>query len=220
MNTRLVFVGYRLFFGLLTLVAIGYQLIYVGQLGVLNPIRFFSYFTNLSNIFAGVVLIVGAVFLIQRRDATLAQDIIRGASVAAIVLVFIVYGILLRNEDLGNLQPWVNAVIHYIFPLAALADWLLLPPKNALRARQLGYWLIYPLVYLVYTLIRGPFDTDTTFPKGWYPYPFLNPNSATTGGYGGVVLYCVAISAAFLVVSWLLIFTANRWKGVRAALAA
>lgn len=213
MGTRAVVVGGRIFFGLLTLVAIGYQFVFLARLGVLNPVNYFSYFTNLSNIFAAVVMIVGAVFLLLRRDATLSQDIIRGASVAAIVVVFIVYGILLRDTDLGNLQPWVNAVTHYVFPLAALADWLLLPPKHTLLARQLGYWLIYPLIYLVYTLIRGAI-------VGFYPYPFLNPHSPTTGGYGGVALYCVAIFVAFLVVAWLLAAVARRWRGARASLAA
>ena len=79
------------------------------------------------------------------------------------------------------------------------------------RVRQLGYWKIYPLVFPVYTLIRGAI-------VGFYPYPFLNPASA--GGYGGVALYCVAIFVAFLVVGWLLVVAANRWKGVRASLAA
>lgn len=210
---HLTLIGARLFFGLLTLVALGYQFVFLAQLGILNPVNFFAYFTNLSNIFAAVVLIIGAIFLLQHRDATPTQDIIRGASVAAITIVFIVYGLLLRNEELGHLQVWVNIVIHYIFPLAALADWLLLPPKTTLRVRQLGYWLIYPLVYLVYTLIRGA-------AVGFYPYPFLNPQNAVTGGYGGVTLYCVAIFVAFLVVGWLLVLAANRWQGLRPSLAA
>ena len=207
MNKRSVLIVGRMFFGLLTLTALGYQLVYLAQLGVFNPANFFAYFTNLSNIFAAVVLLIGAVYLLQHRDPTPPEDMVRGASVAAILLVFIVYGILLRDIDLGNLQPWVNSVIHYIFPLAVLADWLILPPKSTLRVQQLGYWLIYPLAYLVYTLIRGAI-------VGFYPYPFLNPNPDpvhhTAGSYGAVALYCVAIFVAFLVVSWLLVLVGNR----------
>jgi hypothetical protein len=120
------------------------------------------------------------------------------------VIVFIVYGVLLRDICLGNLQPWVNTVIHYIFPLVVLADWLYQPPKSTLRFGQMGYWLIYPLIYLVYTLIRGA-------SVGFYPYPFLNP--ATAGGYGGVALYCVAIFAAFLIVGAGLIALGNWSRG-------
>jgi hypothetical protein len=78
------------------------------------------------------------IFLLQRREPTPAQGLIRGASVVAMAIVFIVYGILLRHIDLGALQPWVNIVIHYIFPLAALADWLSQPPISTLRFGQMG----------------------------------------------------------------------------------
>ena len=108
MKSRTALSAVRLFIGLLTLVAIGYQFVYLAQLGVLNGVNFFSYFTNLSNIFASIVFIAGVIFLLQRREPTPAQDLIRGASVVAMAIVFIVYGILLRHIDLGALQPWVN----------------------------------------------------------------------------------------------------------------
>src|SRR5690349_12913018 len=108
MTKRTLLIVARFFFGLLTLIAIGYQLVYLAQRGVLNVVNFFSYFTNLSNLFASVIFIVGAIFLLQRREPSPAQDLIRGASVVAMVIVFIVYGVLLRDIDLGNLQPWVN----------------------------------------------------------------------------------------------------------------
>jgi hypothetical protein len=69
-----------------------------------------------------------------------------------------------------------------------------------LAFRHIGYWLLYPLVYLIYTLVRGA-------GTGWYPYPFLNP--ATVDGYGVVVLYCAAIFIAFLIVGWLVITVGN-----------
>jgi hypothetical protein len=148
MTKRTLLIAGRLFFGLLTLFAIGYQLVYLARLGVLNVVNFFSYFTNLSNICASVVFLVGAVFLLQRREPSPAQDLIRGASVVAMVIVFIVYGLLLRDVDLGKLLPWVNVIIHYVFPLVVLADWLYQPPISTLRFGQTGYWLIY--------LIRAP----------------------------------------------------------------
>jgi hypothetical protein len=194
----------RLFFGLLTLVAIGVQLGIHIQHGfaVLN---FFSYFTNLSNIFAAVVFLLGALALLRRREprSQVADDLARGAAAAAMAIVGIVYGILLRNEDLGTLLPWVNVVVHYVMPVAVVADWLYAPPASRLTLRQTGYWLIYPLLFLIYTLVRGAI-------VNWYPYPFLNP--AKAGGYGGVTLYAIAIFVAFLIVGWLLVAVGNAQK--------
>jgi hypothetical protein len=202
MMKRSILIGGRLFFGLLTLAAIITQLITHIQ-HRFNVVNFFGYFTNLSNIFASLVFIVGAVYLLQGREPTPTEDIIRGASVAAMAIVGIVFSILLSGEDLGSLLPWVNAVLHYIMPIVVVADWLYQPPGSTLSVWRLGYWLIYPLVYIVYTLIRGAI-------VGFYPYPFLNP--AKVGGYGGVFLYCLAIFALFLLVSWLLILLANRLR--------
>jgi hypothetical protein len=192
----------RLLFGLLTLVAVGMQLVIHIQ-HHFNVVNFFSYFTNLSNIFASVVFLIGASYLIQRREFTTTEDLIRGASAVAMAIVGIVYGVLLRGEDLGTLLPWINIVVHYIMPVAVVIDWLYQPPQSKLSLWQIRYWLIYPLLFLVYTLIRG---TITRF----YPYPFLNPSKV--GGYGGVALYCAVIFAAFVVLGWFFIILGNALK--------
>jgi len=43
-------------------------------------------------------------------------------------IVGIVYGILLRDEDLGALLPWINVVLHYVMPVVVVLDWLYQPP--------------------------------------------------------------------------------------------
>lgn len=197
---RIVLMIARLFFALLTLAALGTQLGIQIQSGF-SVVNFFSYFTNLSNIIGAVVLLFGAFFLFQRRELTPTYDLIRGAAVVYMAIVGIVFSILLRDEDLGTLLPWVNTVLHYVMPVVVVLDWLYLPPKTKLFASQTWVWLLFPLLYLVYSLIRGA-------TVGFYAYPFFNP--AKVGGYGGVALYCLAIMVAFLVVSWLVMVLGNR----------
>jgi len=198
---RTVLILTRLFFGLLTLAAIITQLTIQVQLRF-SVVNFFSYFTNLSNIFALIVLLLGALFLIQRREATPTFDLVRGASVVGMALVGIVFGVLLRDEDLGSLLPWVNLVLHYIMPVVMVADWLYQPPTTKLVFAQTWMWLIFPFLYLAYSLIRGSI-------VGFYAYPFFNP--AKVGGYGGVALYCVAILVVFLILIWLIMLLGN-WR--------
>jgi hypothetical protein len=200
MTKRGLLISGRLIFGLFTLIAVGYQLIVHKSYGF-DVVNFFSYFTNLSNIFAAIVLLIGAVFLVQGRIPTASQEVIRGASVVAMAIVGVVFSLLLRNEDLGTLVPWVNFVLHYLMPVVVIVDWLVQPPKTPIGARQIAYWLMYPLLFLVYTLIRGP-------QAKFYPYPFLNP--AKVGGYGGVALYSLAIFVLFLIFGGILAFLANR----------
>lgn len=194
----------RLFFGLLGLAATGTQLGIQIQSGF-SLVNFFSYFTNLSNSIAFVVLLFGAFFLFQRHEPTPTFDLIRGASVVYMAIVGIVFSVLLRNEDLGILLPWVNIVLHYIMPIVVVLDWLYAPPKIHLYASQTWVWLIFPLLYVIYSLIRGAL-------VGFYAYLFFNP--ARVGGYGGVALYCVAILIAFLIVSWLVMLIGNRLRQI------
>ncbi|MFC4942888.1 Pr6Pr family membrane protein [Pseudonocardia sp. GCM10023141] len=76
-----------------------------GNLGVVN---FFSYFTILSNIFAATVFIVSAVRLARDAEPTPAATAVRGASVVYMLFVGVVFTTLLRDVELGALQPWVR----------------------------------------------------------------------------------------------------------------
>ena len=202
MSRRTILIWSRLFFALLTLAAIAAQLVVHIRKGF-NIVNFFSYFTNLSNIFAAVVMLIGAIYLVRHREPTATDDLIRGASVAGMAVVGIAFSVLLRNEDLGSLMPWVNCVIHYIMPVVVVLDWLYQPQKSKLGFTQIAYWLIFPLLYLAYVLIRGAL-------VGFYPYPFLNP--ANVGGYQVVFLYSVVMVALFLLISWILITLGNRLR--------
>lgn len=181
----------RVFLGVLTLVAIGSQLVIHVGMGA-SPINFFSYFTNLSNLFAAIVLLITG----SARSIAIRLQPLRGLSATNMAVVGIVFTLLLRNEDLGALQPWVNFVLHYLMPCAVVLDWLLEPPPNRLSWAHLVKFLTFPAAYLFYTLVRGA-------AVGWYPYPFLNPERV--GGYGGMAAYTVGITGIFVLVGWLVL---------------
>ena len=182
--------------GLLTLAAIGSQLLIHVRLGA-NGVNFFSYFTNLSNLVAAAVLLLTT----KRQQKARRFDRLRAFSTVNMVVVGIVFSLLLRNVELGALQPWVNFVLHYLMPCAVLLDWLLDPPSTRLGTRDLILFLIFPAAYLAYSLLRGA-------QVHWYPYPFLNPDHI--GGYGGVVGYSVGITVLFLLVGWGVLAVGNR----------
>lgn len=194
--------GLRLVLGGATLIAIGWQLGIHVRLG-LSVVNFFSYFTNLSNLFAASVFILTARSLVSNRETVALEDQTRGLSTLNMAITGIVFTLLLRNVDLGALLPWVNVLLHYVMPCAVILDWLLQPPKTTLRVRHLVRCLIFPALYLAYVLVRGA-------AINWYPYPFLDP--ANVGGYGGVSLYAVGIAVAFLGVGGVLLGLGNRLK--------
>lgn len=90
---------------------------------------------------------------------------------------------------------WKNFVLHQFGPLFIVFWWLLWPSEKAVSPRRALLWLIFPVLWLIYTFIRAAVID-------WYPYPFLNPDKV--GGYGGVALYVIGITLGFVLLSQLL----------------
>jgi hypothetical protein len=191
--------AFRTACGLLALIAIAMQLAVHIRLGF-DVINFFSYFTNLSNLFAAFTLLLT---LVAPQNQSWV-NFLRAITVINMTLVGLVFSVLLRNTDLGDLLPWVNWVVHYMMPVLVILDWFLWPPRIHLGPRALLISLSAPLGYLAYVLVRG----RTT---GWYPYPFLNP--AQSGGAAGVATYVAGITGAFIVVGWVMLALGNWRRG-------
>lgn len=189
----------RGFFALLTLVAIVAQLKVAADAGVLNLVNFFSYFTIQSNLIGAAVLL----FLAVRDDAPRSArvDWWRGAAAVYLTVTFAVVILLLSNVDVGLQLPWVDFVLHKLIPVVVVADFILDPPANRLSMRGGLLWLVYPVVWIAYTMIRGPI-------AGWYPYPFLDP---ANGGYGTVTVMIGAtlVAGAILCVVYVAIGNAR-----------
>ena len=191
--------------GLLALSAIGWQLgIHLG-LGF-SVVNVFSFFTNLSNLFAAAVLLLGAIGFFVSPQRLKASTRVRYISTVNMAIVGIVFAVLLRDVDLGSLLPWINFVLHYVMPCVVVIDWLLAPPERRLRSADLMSALIFPVLYLGYAVLRGR-SVD------WYPYPFLNP--AAVGGYGIVALYSHGIALTFLAAGGSLLLLGNHLSSYR-----
>ncbi|MEO5885752.1 MAG: Pr6Pr family membrane protein, partial [Candidatus Limnocylindrales bacterium] len=181
MERSMLLTAYRIGFGTLTLVAVVTQAAELAGREVLVPINFLSYFTIQSNLIAVVVFFLGATR--WRKAVSSTWDLVRGASTLNMTVTFVVFALLLSGTNVDTAIPWVNTVVHTVMPLAVIADWLIDPPRHSIALRTSLIWLVFPLAWTAYTLVRGAI-------AGWYPYPFLDP---ANGGYPTVALYVVAI---------------------------
>ncbi len=173
---------------LVVLAAIVVQAITLADAGAFNATRFFAFFTiqsNLVGVAAFALLIAG-----RGREPSRGLDLLRGAAAIYLTVTFFVVIFLLSGVDVQLQLVWVDVVLHKIFPIVVVLDWILDPPRTRLTLRDVGLWLIYPLIWTALTLVRGAVD-------GWYPYPFLDP---ANGGYGTVAVTVVAIVIGFLVI--------------------
>ncbi len=153
--------------------------------GILEAISYLSqFFTILTN---AIVMIVMALIAAGRQVS------IRWikAVVVAIVIVGIVYHLLLAHlVEFVGLAFWADHGVHTVVPALSVLWWFFLAPKPALRLADLGMWVVWPVFYCTYILIRASFS-------GFYPYPFLNLPEL---GWNGLALSIAGLLVSFVVV--------------------
>jgi hypothetical protein len=173
----------------------------VGEL----TLNFFSYFTVLVNLLAALAFTVPVVAPRSRLGRWSAGEGVRAAVAMYIAVVGVTYHFLLAH--VWDPQGWLfvaNGVLHYVTPLAFVADWLLFTPKGRLRWRDPVKWLAGPLIYTGWTLVHG-------YASGWWPYWFMDVPAL---GLGKAAFWAAAMLAFFAVVGLILV-TLDRTLGRR-----
>ncbi len=140
-----------------------------------GSIRFFSYFTILTNTLLAIYFssqIHGELHQkwgIWKNPGTLT------AVTVYILVVGLVYQFYLRGLwDPQGIAKLTDELLHSVNPFLALFFWWKFEDKRYLKWSSIPYWLIYPLVYFIYTVIHGQLS-------GFYPYPFVDLNEISFG---------------------------------------
>jgi hypothetical protein len=181
--------AYRLGFGLLGILALMWIPLRNVDTATFSLTNYLSYFTIESNILAVIVLLVGGLAAPQSPR----WQIFRGAVTLYMLITMVVYAVLLADIDVMLTDKWINDVLHRVLPLVLLLDWLFVAMAQRLRPtfELIGLWLIFPVVYGVYSLIRGPI-------VDWYPYPFIDPRAQ---GYVSLTIGLVVLLVVFVVLA-------------------
>jgi hypothetical protein len=138
-----------------------------------NPLavgNFFSYFTVQSALIVVTVLIIGAVYGVRNRPDPLWLDMVRVLATVWVTVSGIVFAVILVEGSLRGVPvwaPWSSQLLHFWIPTYAIADWLIAPGRDV-PWRTVAFVMVFPVVWLVYTLTRG----SVVY---WYPYFFLDP---------------------------------------------
>lgn len=158
----------------------------------------FSYFTVQSNFIAVATYLIAATAILRTQKMGSWFRYLRGAAVLYMMVTGIVFALLLQNAEV-NTSPeqfnWKNFILHELGPFFITFWWLLWPSRLPITTRGSFLWLIFPILWVTYTFTRALFT-------GWYPYPFLNPDTA--GGVIGVSFYVVGIALFFILLNLLL----------------
>lgn len=159
-------------------------------------VRFFSFFTVLTNTLVAVALTCALSHRHSAGHRFFRHPVVCAGIAVSIVLVGIAYNVLLRH--LWQPHGWqrvADELLHDVLPVMFALYWWLYVPKGLLRLKHVALWTLYPVVYFAYVLLRGDVIGD-------YMYPFIDIG---TIGYraafinaGGVLLGFVVIGLVVL----------------------
>ena len=172
--------------------------------GLVNTLSYFTVLTNLV-----VALVTTAAALRRKLDSFLTRPGTMTAVAVYIFVVGLVYSLFLRSIwDPTGLQLVADVALHDVVPVLYVMYWLIFVPKRSLSWVQPLYWLIYPLAYFGYALVRGEII-------GKYPYWFADP---TALGYPRTFANSALLLVGFLVLGEIavaIIAAGDDFPGVR-----
>jgi hypothetical protein len=159
-------------------------------------VRFFSYYTVETNILIAICFSMVYLKGIAEKGPFFAKPNTLTATAVYICIVSLTYNLILRFLWAPTgLTRVPDELLHLIIPIIYLIFWFKFVPKQNIQWPTILPWAIYPLVYLGYTLLRGPLAE-------WYPYPFLDVIKL---GYSKVLLNSAGVCLVFVAFSVLFI---------------
>jgi hypothetical protein len=129
-------------------------------------IDYFSFFTIETNL----LIALGLTIFCARPQAEqfLTRPSVKSALVVYIIIVGVVYAVLLRNLwHPQGVRLLADMVLHDAIPFLYPFYWLAFLPKGSLRWSDPVWWLVFPVLYFLYSMLRG-----AAF--GIYLYPFFD----------------------------------------------
>ncbi|MGV1759566.1 Pr6Pr family membrane protein [Rhizobium sp. A22-96] len=151
--------------------------------------NFLSYFTIQANILLVIALLSAEITPSSgigrwaKRSATKTALLIY-VGVAGCVYVWVL-------QDVWHprgWQLWGDQILHYWIPLLTALDWIFLVERGRLSWRDAIWWLLFPALYSIYSLIHGHLS-------GFYPYPFLEVSDI---GLNAVLINMTILGVIFL----------------------
>lgn len=165
-------------------------------------IRYFSYFTILTNLLVAVCFT--SLLLKQSKGYRFfKQASVITATTVYILIVGLVYNLVLRTQwNPQGLQLLADNLLHTSTPLLVLIYWFIYVSAKEISWKQTPAWMLYPLLYLVYVFIRGSFSN-------FYPYFFIDVSKL---GYANAFTNALYVTAAFFIVALALIWIGSKKK--------
>ncbi len=201
-------------FRVLLLVGCGIGLYFNSGLpnGALSP-AMFNYYTIQSNLIVFVFFIYMLIDTFVKIKSTGVKGVLdaprfKGAVTMMITVTFLVYHFMLlpmmfsMSGGEGVINP-ANILVHYFTPIMVIIDWLLFDKKNRYKWYDPLIWLIIPLAYFGFAVIRAEVSSMLLPTGSRYPYFFIDIDEL---GLSAVLINVAVLIMAFAVLGYIIYF--------------
>ncbi len=155
-----------------------------------------SYFTIQSNLLIVVCLAATLFFSRSKVGQFFSKTTVQSAITMYIIIVSLIYNFAIRTSWVQPFPQLIyDNILHVVTPLFFVIRWAVYIFNGTLKWKNGFVWLVYPLLYLFYSVVRGAI-------VGWYPYFFVNLNKISTGE---LVRNASLVLLVFLFISFLII---------------
>ncbi|MFX1557982.1 MAG: Pr6Pr family membrane protein [Promethearchaeota archaeon] len=147
----------------------------------------FKYYTMQTNLLVSIWFTLAIIWYNKPDYLKKIMGSLKGAFTLYITTTFVFFAILL--QIFYHPTGWAafsNLILHYVAPIAFIVDWLFTENQFRYKWKYFLYWIIYPIGYLLFSLINGIFTGD-------YLYPFLDIESL------GILRYLISVSFLLIV---------------------
>ena len=166
---------------------------------------FFVFYTNLSNLLLAVYQLALGVSSWAPQGGVFRWLSSPGVALSMTLCIFVthlIYQWVLvpsarkRGKALSDIgfSSFGNLCVHYIVPWLTVVQWLLWQDKSGLTVGHAVWWLVLPLAYFAFAMLRAGTGKPIGRTGQLYPYPFLDYPRL---GAGRFWLYATAILTFF-----------------------
>ncbi len=152
----------------------------------------FTYFTNLSNVFMDVMLVISIIndIVKAKKEKGIMSNktyLVKFLATISITLTFLVYMLILApTYDEGFITAYLyngagSLCVHFVMPILAIIDFILFDKAYKSENKHVFYAIIPPLLYVGFVIIL--MENGYVWRAGPAPYNFLN-YKAPTGWFG------------------------------------
>ena len=178
---------------------------------------FFRYYTNLSNLLVVMFYLARIVVRISGNyDGFFGKIVFSELWFYSVTMsIFLTFGIyhFLLMPSFRNAPPdspefkfshsLSNYLVHYVVPLLSMLNWLIFANKAALEYKWALIWIVIPLIYVIYSTIRGLHGDIFENTNSAYPYDFMDIGKY---GWAKFIRNCLVITVIFIIVGLFFIF--------------